>query len=59
MQDVAEVTCPYCGEGLELYLEPDLSGQLVQDCEVCCRPLSLTVQHSEDGELLVFVDRAQ
>jgi hypothetical protein len=28
------VTCPYCGEEIELYLEPDVKGELVQDCEV-------------------------
>jgi hypothetical protein len=32
------VTCPYCGEDVEIYLEPDVHGTLVQDCEVCCNP---------------------
>jgi hypothetical protein len=36
--DVFLVTCPYCGERVELYLEPDVSGSFVQDCEVCCNP---------------------
>jgi hypothetical protein len=59
MQDVAEVICPYCGEVLQLYFEEDLVGQLVQDCDVCCRPMTLYVQHSDDGELMVSIDRAQ
>jgi hypothetical protein len=25
------VTCPYCGEQMEIYLEPDVYGTLVQD----------------------------
>lgn len=29
------VTCPYCGEEIDLYLEADVRGVLVQDCEVC------------------------
>jgi hypothetical protein len=32
------VTCPYCGESVEIYLEPDVTGTFVQDCEVCCNP---------------------
>jgi hypothetical protein len=37
------ITCPYCGEGCEIYLEPDVHGTLVQDCEVCCNPWLLRV----------------
>lgn len=37
------VTCPYCGEAVEIYLEPDVSGTLVMDCEVCCRPWRVDV----------------
>ena len=36
--DVMTVECPYCGEAVEIYLEPDVMGTLVQDCEVCCNP---------------------
>ncbi len=32
------MTCPYCGEEVEIYLEPDVRGVLIQDCEVCCNP---------------------
>jgi hypothetical protein len=38
-----EVVCPYCGEVVTLYLEPDVMGTLVQDCEVCCRPWRVDV----------------
>jgi hypothetical protein len=38
MDDVFVVTCPYCGEEVEVYVEPDVRGSFVQDCEVCCRP---------------------
>ena len=37
------ITCPYCGEEVEIYLEPDTRGVLVQDCEVCCNPWQLRV----------------
>ena len=38
MEDSFQVTCPYCGEIVELFLESDVEGSLVQDCEVCCNP---------------------
>ena len=38
MDDEFEVQCPYCGEALTIYVEPDVRGSFVQDCEVCCNP---------------------
>ncbi|PYR03065.1 MAG: CPXCG motif-containing cysteine-rich protein [Acidobacteria bacterium] len=38
MSEEFYVTCPYCGEEVEIYLEPDVHGTLIQDCEVCCNP---------------------
>jgi len=43
MDDQFVVTCPYCGEEVEIYLEPDLHGSFVQDCEVCCNPWRVRV----------------
>jgi hypothetical protein len=37
------VTCPYCGETIELFVEPDVRGTFVQDCEVCCNPWRVRV----------------
>jgi hypothetical protein len=50
------VTCPYCGERVVIYLEPDLMGTVVQDCEVCCRPWQLRVGY-DDGQRYVDVLR--
>ena len=57
MDDTFLVTCPYCGENLELYVEPDVRGSFVQDCEVCCNPWRVRVLR-EDGERCVVVARA-
>jgi hypothetical protein len=43
MEDRFIVDCPYCGEQVEIYLEPDLDGTFVQDCEVCCNPWRIRV----------------
>jgi hypothetical protein len=53
------VTCPYCGEEIEIFVEPDVHGSFVQDCEVCCNPWLVRVEGSdEDGEREVSVGRA-
>jgi hypothetical protein len=51
------ITCPYCGEDVEIYLEPDTRGILVQDCEVCCNPWQLRVV-SDGDDRFVDVSRA-
>ena len=42
------VTCPYCGEEIEIYVEPDVAGTLIQDCEVCCSPWRVRVRRDGD-----------
>jgi hypothetical protein len=51
------VTCPYCGEEVEIYLEPDVKGSFVQDCEVCCNPWRVRVTRDGD-ERYVDIGRA-
>ena len=57
MDDTHEVTCPYCGEATEIYVEPDVRGSYVQDCEVCCNPWTIRVTRDND-EVYVEVGRA-
>ncbi len=53
---IVSVTCPFCGEPGEIYVEPDVRGQFVQDCEVCCNPWLVRV--TRDGrERVVEVSR--
>jgi hypothetical protein len=58
MDEVTQVQCPYCFEWVELYVDPDTRGELVQDCDVCCRPWRVRVSRA-GAELRVIVDRAQ
>ncbi|PYR55448.1 MAG: CPXCG motif-containing cysteine-rich protein [Acidobacteria bacterium] len=60
MDDLFLVTCPYCGEQVEIYVEPDTRGSFVQDCEVCCNPWRVSVSRTgPDGEATdVHVSRA-
>jgi hypothetical protein len=58
MEDVVRVRCPYCREWVELYVDPDTQGTLVEDCAVCCRPWAVNVVREGD-RLRVHVARAQ
>ncbi|MCA9717726.1 MAG: CPXCG motif-containing cysteine-rich protein [Myxococcales bacterium] len=58
MDDEVEVCCPYCCEWISLYVDPHTRGELIQDCDVCCRPWRVFVARDEDGQLAVTVDRA-
>jgi predicted DCC family thiol-disulfide oxidoreductase YuxK len=59
MLQPAWVTCPYCFEEVEIFLEADLAGELVWDCEVCCNPWQLTVRRDRDGDLEVRAERLE
>lgn len=54
-----EFSCPYCWETVEPPLEADLEGELVWDCEVCCRPWLIRIRTEIDGTKSVVVGRAQ
>ena len=45
--DVVRVQCPYCFETVEVYVDPDTAGEMVQDCEVCCNPWRLVVSRDD------------
>lgn len=40
--------CPWCGEPLELFVDPDAAASYIEDCQVCCRPIRIEV-HVTDG----------
>lgn len=45
------VTCPYCGEPIELLLDGSAGEQgYVEDCPVCCRPIEVRVDIDGDGQ---------
>lgn len=47
----ANLACPHCGEPITLLLDLASGSQsYVEDCEVCCQPIivSLSVDHQQD-----------
>jgi Cysteine-rich CPXCG len=51
MLDSVHITCPFCGERFEALVD-DSGGEAdyVEDCPVCCRPISLHLRTGADGE---------
>ena len=48
-------TCPYCWEEISMVLDTSVSSQTyIEDCEVCCRPISVRYSVDED-EIAEFV----
>lgn len=46
-----DVACPHCGETFPLLIDTSQREQsLVEDCSVCCRPITLTIL-SRPGEI--------
>ena len=55
LDDVAEVSCPYCGESSELSVDPGggATQEYVEDCEVCCQPWLVRVRFDGEGQASV------
>ena len=48
------ICCPYCGEHIDILVDGSLPEQeYVEDCEVCCRPILLSVTVDVDGDAAV------
>ncbi|WP_266170476.1 CPXCG motif-containing cysteine-rich protein [Dyella subtropica] len=54
MLSPTHIHCPYCGEAFEILIDSSVeSQQYIEDCQVCCCPIVLTVTIDEDGTLQV------
>jgi len=56
----ADVTCPHCGEGATIIVDPGGGGEqdYVEDCPVCCRPWLVHVRWDEEGAVQAWLDAA-
>jgi len=51
LETTAEVSCPYCGETITLFLDLSVDEQsYIEDCSVCCQPMAVSYSVA-DGEL--------
>ena len=50
------VSCPYCGEAIQVLLDPEEAAQdYIEDCQVCCQPITFSVLEDSMGNLSVTV----
>jgi len=50
------VSCPYCGERIDVLLDPSVPHQnYIEDCQVCCRPIIFDVTVDHENEVFVVV----
>jgi hypothetical protein len=56
--DTVVIQCPHCFEEVEIAIDPETEGHIVEDCWVCCRPWQLVVSRDENGAVAVDVQRA-
>ena len=56
MLETTAVDCPYCGEHIELVVDTSAGAvDYVEDCEVCCRPLVISVATDDAGGFCIAV----
>ncbi|MDI1254077.1 CPXCG motif-containing cysteine-rich protein [Thermomonas sp.] len=54
--DMQDVECPYCGELISLMLDASAGSQrYIEDCHVCCRPITVMLDVDADGDTCVSV----
>jgi hypothetical protein len=47
----AIIQCPYCGESIDILVDESAGAQhYIEDCQVCCRPISIAVAVDDDGQ---------
>lgn len=52
LEPFADVPCPYCGETLTIRLDLSAGSQsYIEDCQVCCQPMQMSVRVKEEGTL--------
>jgi hypothetical protein len=51
--------CPYCAEPISLVIDTSAGSQsYIEDCQVCCQPMQVTLNIGTDLACNVTVDRA-
>ncbi|KRG69984.1 CPXCG motif-containing cysteine-rich protein [Pseudoxanthomonas dokdonensis] len=54
-----DIQCPYCGEYQSISIEVSAGDQrYIEDCQICCRPMSIAADVDEDGVASVRVHGA-
>lgn len=58
MLETRDVQCPYCGEMIEILVDCSVAEQeYIEDCQVCCCPITFEVSIDPDGQPTVCANR--
>jgi len=50
--NTSHILCPYCGEQLEVLIDESAGDQdYIEDCQVCCAPIEISVQIDASGQI--------
>jgi len=50
------ISCPYCGDPIDISVDCSIEyQQYIEDCQVCCRPIFLSVSVDEEHDVSVQV----
>lgn len=53
------IVCPFCGESISVLLDLSAGSQsYIEDCQVCCRPMNISFEIDDDGQLTVTAENA-
>lgn len=56
--DEKESYCPYCGESISLLIDNSIENQeYVEDCQVCCSPILISIEIDHDGNIFINTRR--
>lgn len=54
--ETQRIHCPYCGESSDIMVDCSVESQnYIEDCQVCCRPISISVSINSEQEPTVSV----
>lgn len=49
------ISCPYCGEEIELLIDASAGEQdYIEDCQVCCKPINVSIKLDSEGDVSVI-----
>lgn len=46
------IGCPYCGELIDILVDSE-EHEYIEDCQVCCRPITFVIRTSFNGDVSV------
>ena len=50
------IQCPYCGETIDILIDGSEARQdYIEDCQVCCCPIAITVNINEQDDICVTI----